>query len=129
MANAVQYDARVIGEFAARLYARARSIVISYTVLGVLLGLVAGALAGARALVAAGGDVGGDNMVGIVIGAVIGGMVGFSIGTEKAFLLRLQAQTALCQAQIEANTRAVAETAERATGLASPSSRSERQAG
>jgi hypothetical protein len=42
------------------------------------------------------------------IGAILGGAMGYAIGTEKAFTLRLQAQVALCQVQIEANTRAQA---------------------
>jgi hypothetical protein len=32
------------------------------------------------------------------------GLLGFGIGWNKAFLLKLQAQTALCQAKIEENT-------------------------
>ena len=38
--------------------------------------------------------------------AVFGLGIGVAFGLEKAFLLKLQAQTALCQLQIEANTRA-----------------------
>lgn len=39
------------------------------------------------------------------LGAVVAGLIGYAIGTEKAFQLKLQAQTALCQVKIEENTR------------------------
>jgi hypothetical protein len=40
-----------------------------------------------------------------VAGAVIIGAIAFQIGQQRALALRLQAQVALCQVQIEANTR------------------------
>lgn len=90
-----QYDANVIYEFADRLYAQARSIMVFYTLLGGLIGGVGGYLLDKEfrtGLLALGGLV------------VLGG-IGFAIGRERGFVLRLQAQTALCQVQIEQNTR------------------------
>ena len=36
---------------------------------------------------------------------VLGFIAGYMIGTARAFMLRVQAQMALCQKQIEENTR------------------------
>lgn len=87
----MQYDPKVIVEFASKLYSRARSVVLTYTILGVLVGAGAGGALGKG--------------IGALIGAIIGGAVGYSIGSERAFQYRLQAQTALCQVQIESNSR------------------------
>jgi hypothetical protein len=94
----VVYDAAVIQEFAERLYSQAASIILTSTVLGVIIGAIGGAV-GAEALKAT-GAIG----MGAIIGAVIGGLFGFSRGKERAFKLKLEAQVALCQAQIEKHT-------------------------
>lgn len=86
------YDAKIIQEAADRLYSQANSVVLSYAMLG---GLVGGG---------AGFGIGRD-VVPAVIGAVVVAGLGFALGREKAFALKLQAQTALCQAKIEENTR------------------------
>lgn len=86
------YDPSVIQEFADKLYARANSIVASYTVLGALLG-------------GAGGFAATQEVALSVAGVCFGGLLGFMAGREKAAALKLQAQTALCQIQIEENTR------------------------
>ena len=87
----MQYDSNVIVEFAAKLYKRAGSIILSYTVFGVLLGAIGGLMVIPDAMAA-------------VAGAVLLGIIGFKLGTDKAFQLKLQAQIALCQVQIETNT-------------------------
>ena len=86
-------------QFASKLYSRASSIVATYTLLGLLIG--AGSGLGALKM----GSLGQPIMIGAI---VICAMIGYSIGSEKAFWLRLQAQTALCQVEIELNTRAAA---------------------
>jgi hypothetical protein len=51
----------------------------------------------------------GDDTTTIItaaIAALIAGLLGFAIGKEKAFIAKLQAQTALCQMKIEQNTSA-----------------------
>ena len=96
---ATQYDPGIIAEFADRLYAQARSIIVTSTLLGALIGVFPGA---AMALSSH------DSTPGFLmalLGALILGPLGFAIGRARAFSLRLQAQTALCQAQIEVNTR------------------------
>lgn len=97
--TSVPYDSAIIQKFADRLYKQAASIIATYTVVGVFLGLGLGALL----LLAAKAKLNADIVT--VIAAVAGGIIGYSRGTERAFSLRLQAQTALCQAQIEQNTR------------------------
>lgn len=88
---AASYDPAVIQEFADRLYAKASGIIRSYTILGLILLGFAG-LATSEPILGA-------------VGAVIGGIVGYSMGKEKAFAHKLQAQTALCQVQIEKNSK------------------------
>lgn len=98
MAKLVTYDPAVIQEFASRLYRRASSIIVSYTFLGIVLGVIAGGILNAR-------NAGGDSSGMIVLaGLFIGAGIGFALGQERAFKLKLEAQVALCQVQIEKNT-------------------------
>lgn len=43
-------------------------------------------------------------------GPVLCGIAGYILGNEKAFMLKFQAQTALCQTKIEENTSRLLET-------------------
>jgi positive regulator of sigma E activity len=95
MANGVNYDAQVIVAFAERLYRQAATIAATYALLGALVGAAIGAAVG-NAL--------GSLFVVMVLGAVLVGALAFAIGQQKAFALKLQAQVALCQVQIEDNT-------------------------
>jgi hypothetical protein len=106
---AVDYDERVICQFADRLYRRAASTIGVYTFLGGLIGVLVVVLGGAS-YAARSGHWPGLEGPGIFVGG-IAAMIGFFVGRERAFTLRLTAQTALCQAQIERNTRMVAVTA------------------
>lgn len=94
----MEYDAKIIEEFAIRLYKRASSIILQYSVMGALLGALVGAVAG-RAM----GDYAGT---GALVGAIVVAFIGYVAGQEKAFQLKLQAQVALVQVQIERNTKA-----------------------
>ena len=91
--NFIRYDPRLIQEFAQCLYRRAAVIMFVYALLG------AGIIYFVFTTYTNDGKY-------AVPGAIIGGLVGFLIGSREAFSLRLQAQLALCQAQIEENTRA-----------------------
>ncbi len=95
----ISYDAAVIQEFAQRLYSQAASIVITSAFLWGIIGAAIGGAAASRSQESMG--------TAVLIGAAIGGLAGFSRGRERAFKLKLEAQVALCQAQIEKNTRAV----------------------
>lgn len=90
----IKYDPSVIRGFADELYRRANTIVI---VNAAIFGLV-GALVG--------GVVKGVGVA--IIAALVAGGIGYYLGLQKAFLLKLQAQTALCQVKIEENTGKVA---------------------
>ena len=102
-----KYEPQVIVQFADNLYRQAGSLPVSYAVLGVLLGAALGFALGGffRAPEAA--------MIVAALGALLLGLVAFTVGQQKAFALRLQAQVALCQVQTEANTRAAGPIAER----------------
>jgi len=102
-----EYDPQIIRKFADRLYRRAKTAIVTFTVLGVLVGGLTG-LGTGLAMFAAGGDdpsiaIGG--LIAAPIGAAILGVLGYVAGREAAFRLKLQAQTALCQIKIEENTR------------------------
>jgi hypothetical protein len=92
------YDSKIIIEFAARLYARANAIAAAYGVVGAVLGAVVGAIA-ARFLLDT------SPAVGALVGGAVCCAIGVRVGQDKAFQLKLQAQIALCQVQIERNTR------------------------
>jgi hypothetical protein len=88
-----RYDADVLYEFAERLYAQAKLIIVMGTLLGMLPG-------GACAYLLV-----EHNGIIASLGALFGGVVGYVIGHEIAFILKLRAQIVLCQVQIEKNTR------------------------
>lgn len=87
-----QYDERVIQSYADALYDRAAVIVFQYT-------------AGAGVLGALGAHFSVGDQTAITTSFGIGALIGFVLGRGKSFRLRLEAQTALCQMQIERNTR------------------------
>jgi len=87
----IEYDARIIYQFADALYRQARSIVLTYTLIGFLLGGVGGFVVAAE--------------FAAIAGALILGLLGYVVGQQRAFQLKLQAQIALCQVRIEENTR------------------------
>jgi hypothetical protein len=104
-----QYDPTVIHTHAKRLYETANLIVIAYAGLGLLVGLSVGY--GYATMVRSPDSGMAAGIVGLVFAAI-----GFLLGQTRAFALRLAAQLALCQLQIEANTRHAAHTTH-ATGV------------
>ncbi len=87
----VEYDPAVIREFAEGLYKRAETIVIVNAVTFGLLGAAIGGIAQGAGLA--------------VLGLAAGAGLGYFFGLQKTFLLKLQAQSALCQVKIEENTQ------------------------
>jgi outer membrane lipoprotein SlyB len=94
----VTYDAAVIQHFADRLYREAAVIIFKAVFLGVLAGAIIG---GITAVVVQQRQ---NLVTASVFGALLGGLVGYSRGRERAFELKLRAQEALCQVQIEKHT-------------------------
>jgi hypothetical protein len=94
----VKYDADVLQKHAGKLYSRANTIILTATVFGVLIGAASGFFLE---------NVVQSGSAPVVIGAcgLILGAVGYSFGSARAFALKLMAQQALCQVQIEMNTR------------------------
>jgi hypothetical protein len=92
------YDPSVIVTFADSLYAQAATILGAYTLMGALVGAGVGAAVGSVIP-----DI--SSVVLGLVGAVFVGAVAWELRRQKAAALRLQAQVALCQVQIEANTR------------------------
>lgn len=88
----VSYDPVVIRTFAQTLYDRAATVMFISTAIGVVIGGIAGKFVF-------------ENFGMLVLAAFSGG-IGYWMGSQRASVMKLQAQTALCQVQIEQNTRA-----------------------
>ena len=111
----VKYDSKIIYKFANHLYRQALWAIVVSTILGIIFGAIAGLLSGLGILGLANQNLDeGASQVAIavavtlaltIVGAAVFGLLGFSGGRDRAFRLRLQAQTALCQVKIEENTR------------------------
>ena len=102
----VTYDQAVIQTFANAMYAKAQKIIVSETIkYGFFVGfgmMVACLFMFSKIGLEAGA---GSAGFGFLLGAVIGGYMGWQSGQLKAFHLKLEAQRALCFAQMEQNTR------------------------
>lgn len=104
------YDPAVIQQFADRLYSRADRMLVSYSVLAGLVCAVPGGAFG----FAIGGHSDGS-MIALFVAffcGLVGCVGGYLLASERAFAMKLAAQTALCYVQIEANTRASAHRAQ-----------------
>ena len=93
----VKYDASIIQQFAKKLYDQAQRIIVRNAMVGALFGAAAGLVLSSIIRMP-------ENFLAIM-GAVLFGALGVSLARAQAFVLRLQAQTALCQVQIELNSR------------------------
>jgi uncharacterized membrane protein len=92
----VSYDPEVIRKHAEKLYKKAESIVTTYTLFGFFVGLIVGAVLGESQSL----QMGYAFLSGCIVGIIC-----YHIATEKAFSYKLQAQMALCQVEIEKNSR------------------------
>lgn len=98
----IQYDRKVIYTFAEAMYAKAKSIVISETVKYAFIGSVVFLVATAFGLRSINPS-GFLYFASFLFGGVTAGYFGYQNGLMKSFHLKLEAQRALCFAQIEAN--------------------------
>ena len=96
MAKHATYDPKVIQNFADLLYAQANTIIALCTLVALSLGSAGGYMLPLK------GDI---QLVATGVGAVLFGVVGYILGQGIAFRFKLQAQIALCQVQIEQNSR------------------------
>ena len=96
LASVRDLNAEVIQQFAGALYKRAKQVVIMFTIIGGLVGVFIGGAVGDATVGAP---------LGIIIGFVLFGWIGNYFGTQRVFALKLMAQQALCQVQIEKNTK------------------------
>jgi hypothetical protein len=105
MKNAL-YDSAVTQNLANRLYAEADTVVIRYTIIGAacFAGIFYfGATLSSNAIFSF--SLTPNKAVGL--GLLLGVVIGFIAGQRKSYHLMLSAQLALCQIQIERNTREV----------------------
>jgi hypothetical protein len=101
----ITYDSGIIEKYAARLYRQARVAIVLYALMMGVVGVFGSASAFGGGLSAF--RSGSPKLVVPIAGGVLGILLGTAIGIARAFTLRLQAQVALCQVQIEKNTRGV----------------------
>jgi hypothetical protein len=92
----IAYNPGVIQGYARHLYSRAAATDFICTVLWTAL--LGGAGAALDDALRSGG-------AGILVGGLLGGFLGFALGNMKASAMRLEAQVALRQVEIERNTR------------------------
>lgn len=98
----ITYDAGIIQEFAERLYSQAGSIIIGSSLLWAIVG---GVVMGGVIFAIGINKLGSEGAIVVAgIGVVSGLLIGYARGSERAFKLKLDAQVALCQVQIEKNT-------------------------
>src|SRR6266498_3286331 len=93
------FDPAIIERYVENTYRKATAVFLGSVVAGVMIG----AIFGAMPLTSLGSSWPIPRLFGfatMMVGAVVGGVIGYLIGDTRAFLARLQGQTAL--AQIEA---------------------------
>jgi hypothetical protein len=102
------YDPRIIESFAERLYEKAAAFVAGSIVAGAALGAAFGAVP-LTSLGASWPIPSSFGFATMLVGAVAGAVLGYRVGDARSFSYKLQAQSALCQLQIERNSAAAAE--------------------
>lgn len=112
----VKYDATVLEEYAQRLYDRASWILVVWIVLGLGIGAILGYLPTILWYWRSNDTSPVPSTAPAIVLAVFFGLFFGMIGRAKGFAYRLQAQLALCQMQIEYNTRGSAEKQEKHGG-------------
>jgi len=95
----VEYDPKIINLYASRLYIRALNIIVGHAFAGALFGAAGGYALGLVTVAPA--------LLAWLVG-VIGLLIGAGVGSSRALVVKLEAQTALCQVRIEENLRQIA---------------------
>lgn len=94
----MQYDEQWIIAYAMALEDRAKKLPRYALMVSGLIGLVAAVIAGSRLPIVS------SAVIGALVTVILGGFM-YASATSRSAMLRLQAHTALCQLQIERNTR------------------------
>ncbi|MBP2019241.1 uncharacterized membrane-anchored protein YhcB (DUF1043 family) [Symbiobacterium terraclitae] len=97
-----RYFPGYLREHAARVWLRAGRVAYLYATTGALIGYLVGYLINPLLTQSLNRE---ETIFLGLVGGVVGGFLGWQLGETRAEALRLQAQLALCQAQIEENTR------------------------
>lgn len=100
------YDSVLAQSLASRLHTDAETVVIKYTVIGAVCFAIIfyfAAMLGPNSIINF--NLAPNKSVGI--GLLLGVVLGFIAGQRRSYRLMLSAQLALCQIQIERNTRPV----------------------
>jgi hypothetical protein len=103
------FDPAIIERYVETTYRKATAVFLGSVVAGVMIG----AAFGAMPLTSLGASWPIPRMFGFAtmfLGAILGGVVGFLIGDTRAFLARLQGQTALAQIEAAKDARLALET-------------------
>jgi hypothetical protein len=101
-----KYDAAILQQYADDLYAQARSVIATTAfIYGLVAFGVAFLLSNSATFFRSNADF---TILPAAVVGLIGAAVGVAAGRRKAFKLKLEAQTLLCQRQVELNTRAAA---------------------
>jgi hypothetical protein len=94
----VEYDPKIINDYADGLYTQSKSITTCYF----FIGIFAAILVFSKISEVLAGEF--DFLI-MAIGVFIGGVLGLFAGKNRAFEMKLEAQQALCQIQIQENTK------------------------
>jgi hypothetical protein len=101
-----EYNPTVLQDYADKLYSQAAFLAFKYGFVFAVFTFVASTLSLAAVQDSHRLRFNFDEVLTYAALLAVGGYVlGFLIGKQKGFMLRLEAQRALCQMQIEANTR------------------------
>lgn len=96
----VAYDVALIQSLANRLYSQSRTVVVKYTIIGAvlfsLIFYIAASIEQSSSLAP---------IKSLGVGLLIGVVLGFMLGQRRSYQFKMEAQLALCQVQIERNTR------------------------
>jgi hypothetical protein len=103
MPNAkIEYDSLIIVQFAESLYRKAAAASRGSVAVGVVVGAAFGVIP-LTSLGASWPIPHGLEIATVILGILAGGYLGFLIGTARSFGYKLQAQSALCQVEIQRN--------------------------
>ena len=94
----VEYDPQVIQDYADGLYKQSKSITTCYFFIGIFAAIIIFSKISEILM-------GEFDFLIVAIGVFIGGVMGLFAGKNRSMEMQLEAQQALCQVQIQKNTK------------------------